>query len=77
VNKTIEQIKRRRSRAAGYQPRRAVRAGAVIPVLEHLALNWAPKPPLRNTARRRINSPLKLVSRHELRSTSVLSGRAC
>lgn len=34
----------------------------VISVLEHLALCWAPKPPMRSTARHRINSPLKVVN---------------
>ena len=62
VTKTIEQIQAEHrvppaiNLGAQYEP------NAVIPVLEHLALNWAPKPPLRNTARRRISSPLKLVS---------------
>jgi hypothetical protein len=34
----------------------------VLPVLEHLALCWAPKPPMRSNARHRINSPLKVVN---------------
>jgi hypothetical protein len=37
-------------------------AEAVLPVLRHLAMCWAPKPPMRSTARRRISSPMKAVS---------------
>ncbi|WP_310452461.1 hypothetical protein [Sulfuritalea sp.] len=37
-------------------------ADTVLPVLQHLALCWAPKPPMRSTARRRISSPLKAVN---------------
>lgn len=37
-------------------------AETVLPVLQHLALCWAPKPPMRSTARRRISSPLKAVN---------------
>ena len=34
----------------------------VIPVLEHVAMYWAPKPPMRSNVRRRINAPLKLIN---------------
>jgi hypothetical protein len=37
-------------------------ADKVLPVLRHLAMCWAPKPPMRSTARRRISSPMKAVS---------------
>ena len=77
VQKTIEQIRTDArvppaiNLGAQYDP------GAVLPVLEHLALNWAPKPPLRSTARRRIQSPLRLVngftSIHEHLSGTVLT----
>ena len=33
----------------------------VLPVLEHLAMCWAPKPPMRSTARHRIHSALRVV----------------
>ena len=62
VNTTLEQIRNEKrvppgiNLGAQYEPQHA------IPVLEHLALNWSPKPPLRSTARRRINSSLRLVS---------------
>jgi hypothetical protein len=62
VEKTIEQIRRE-----GRVPP-AISLGAqyeidiVIPVLEHLALCWAPKPPMRSNVRRRINSPLKVTN---------------
>jgi hypothetical protein len=49
VSKTIEQI-RLRGACRRNQPGRAVRVDTVIPVLEHLALCWAPKPPMRSTA---------------------------
>ncbi|MBI5110327.1 MAG: hypothetical protein HZA62_16440 [Rhodocyclales bacterium] len=62
VTKTIEQIKVEHRVPATINLGAQYEPDAVVPVLEHLALNWAPKPPLRNTARRRINSPLKLVS---------------
>ena len=62
VNKTVEQIRAEHRVPPGINLGTQYEPSAVIPVLEHLGLNWAPKPPLRNTARRRINSPLKLVS---------------
>lgn len=78
VTKTIEQIKVEDRVPPGIQLGTQYEPATVIPVLEHLALNWAPKPPLRNTARRRINSPLKLVAGmapvHERLSGRVLNG---
>lgn len=37
-------------------------AAAVMPVLEHLALCWAPKPPMRGTARHRTHAALKVIN---------------
>lgn len=37
-------------------------ADVVVPVLEHLARCWAPKPPTRSNERRRINSSVKVVN---------------
>lgn len=37
-------------------------ADTVLPVLEHLALYWAPKPPMRSNARHRISSQLKVIN---------------
>jgi hypothetical protein len=62
VGKTIEQI-----RSEGRVPP-AINLGAqyevdtVMPVLEHLALCWSPKPPMRSNARRRISSGLNVVN---------------
>lgn len=62
VTKTIAQIRAEGRVPPGISLGAQYEPDAVIPVLDHLALNWAPKPPLRNTARRRIASSLKLVS---------------
>lgn len=62
VRKTIEQIRAEGRVPPGIHLGAQYEPSAVLPVLDHLALNWAPKPPLRTTARRRINSPLKLVA---------------
>lgn len=62
VQTTMEQIRTEHQVPAGINLGGKYEPDTVLPVLEHLALNWAPKPPLRNTERRRINSPLKLVS---------------
>ena len=75
VGKTIEQIRSEGRVPPGINLGAQYEAGTVIPVLEHLAICWAPKPPMRNTARHRINSQLKvvngLVAVHQL-----LSGRS-
>jgi len=62
VAATIEQI-----RSEGRVPlkKRKVgvyEVGTVIPVLDHLAMCWAPTPPMRSNARRRIESALKVVN---------------
>jgi hypothetical protein len=62
VRKTIDQIHSEGRVPPGINLGTQYEPEVALPALEHLALNWAPKPPLRNTARRRINSPLKLVS---------------
>lgn len=62
VEKTIEQIRADARVPAGINLGAKYDAAVVIPVLEHLALCWAPKPPMRITARRKMNSPLKVVN---------------
>lgn len=62
VTKTIEQI-----RAAGRVPPginlgAQYKADTAIPVLQHLAMCWAPKPPMRSDVRRRISAPLRVVN---------------
>lgn len=62
VGKTIEQISNEGRVPPGINLGAQYEPEVVIPVLEHLAMYWSPKPPMRNAARRRINSPLKLVN---------------
>lgn len=62
VQQTIAQIQNEGRVPPGINLGTQYDPGVVLPVLEHLALNWAPKPPLRTTARRRISSALRLVS---------------
>lgn len=62
VEKTIEQIRTEGRVPAGINLGGQYEAATVIPVLEHLAMCWAPKPPMRNTARHKMNSPLKVVN---------------
>jgi hypothetical protein len=59
---TMEQIRKEHRVPPGINLGGQYDPETVIPVLEHLALCWAPKPPMRNTARHRINSPLKVVN---------------
>ncbi len=59
---TMEQIRKEHRVPPGINLGGQYDPDTVIPVLEHLALCWAPKPPMRNTARHRINSPLKVVN---------------
>ncbi|MDP2132649.1 MAG: hypothetical protein Q8J99_03480 [Sulfuritalea sp.] len=61
VTKTIEQIRNEGRVPPGINLGAQYEAATVIPVLEHLAMYWASKPPMRSNARRRINSPLKVV----------------
>jgi hypothetical protein len=62
VGKTIEQIRREGRVPPAINLGAQYEVDTVIPVLEHLALCWAPKPPMRSNARHRINSPLKVVN---------------
>lgn len=61
VGKTIEQIRGEGRVPPGINLGAQYKVDTVIPVLEHLAMCWAPKPPMRSDARRRINAPLKVV----------------
>jgi len=62
VGKTIEQIRGEGRVPPGIHLGAQYEPGTVIPVLEHLAICWAPKPPMRNNVRHRINSQLKVVN---------------
>ncbi|MDP2824462.1 MAG: hypothetical protein Q8O52_17495 [Sulfuritalea sp.] len=62
VEKTIEQIRREGRVPPGINLGAQYEAETVLPVLQHLAICWAPKPPMRSTARRRISSPMKAVN---------------
>ena len=70
VAKTIEQIRSEGRVPPGINLGAQYEVGTVMPVLEHLAMCWAPKPPMRSNARHRINSRLKvangLVAVHQL-----------
>ncbi|OHC61776.1 MAG: hypothetical protein A2040_14395 [Rhodocyclales bacterium GWA2_65_19] len=62
VATTIEQIRSEGRVPPGINLGAQYEAAKVIPVLEHLAMCWAPKPPMRGNVRHRINSPLKVVN---------------
>ncbi|MCX7165808.1 MAG: hypothetical protein NTV11_05990 [Rhodocyclales bacterium] len=62
VGKTIEQIRSEGRVPPGINLGAQYDVDTVIPVLDHLAMCWAPKPPMRSNARHRINSPLKVVN---------------
>ena len=62
VNATIEQIRREERVPPGINLGGTYDLETVIPVLQHLAVCWAPKPPMRSTARHRMSSPLKVVN---------------
>jgi hypothetical protein len=62
VAKTIEQIRNEGRVPPGINLGAQYEVDQVIPVLEHLALCWAPKPPMRSNARHRMSSQLKVVN---------------
>jgi len=62
VEKTIEQIGEEGRVPQGISLGVQYEPAEVLPVLQHLALCWAPKPPMRSNARHRIKSPLKVVN---------------
>lgn len=62
VAKTVEQIRGEGRVPPGINLGAQYQVDTVIPVLEHLAMCWAPKPPMRSDARRRINAPLRVVN---------------
>jgi len=62
VGQTMEQIRSEFRVPPGINLGAQYKVDTVIPVLEHLAMCWAPKPPMRSNARRRINSGLKVVN---------------
>lgn len=59
---TIDQIRREGLVPPGINLGAQYPADVVVPVLEHLSRCWAPKPPMRSNARRRINSSVKVVN---------------
>ncbi len=62
VGKTIEQIRSEGRVPPGINLGAQYDIGTAIPVLKHLALCWAPKPPMRSNVRHRIHSALKVVN---------------
>lgn len=62
VEKTIEQIGGEGRVPPGINLGAQYEVDQVIPVLRHLAMCWAPKPPMRGNARHRISSQLKVVN---------------
>jgi hypothetical protein len=62
VEKTMEQIRAEGRVPAGIKLGAQYDVDTVIPVLEHLGMCWAPKPPTRSNTRHRMNSQLKVVN---------------
>ena len=62
VMKTIEQIRSEGRVPPGINLGAQYPVDTVIPVLQHLAMCWAPKPPMRGDVRRRINAPLRVMN---------------
>ena len=61
VGKTIEEVRHEGRVPPGINLGAHYELDQVLPVLEHLATCWAPKPPMRSNTRHRIHSPLKVV----------------
>ena len=61
VEKTIEQIRAEARVPPGINLGGVYGPETVLPVLEHLAMCWAPKPPMRNHTRHRVKSRLAVV----------------
>lgn len=62
VGHTIEQLTKEGRVPPGINLGAQYDVAAVIPVLRHFEMCWAKNPPIRSTARRRINSELKVVN---------------
>ncbi len=62
VAKTTAQIRSEGRVPPGIELGAQYKVDTVIAVLEHLALCWAPKPPMRSDTRHRINSPLRVAN---------------
>lgn len=61
VEKTIQQIRHEGRVPPGINLGAQYEISSVIPVLEHLALCWSPKPPMRSNARHRISSSMTVA----------------
>jgi hypothetical protein len=62
VGRTIEQLTKEHRVPPGINLGAQYEVDTVIPVLRHFEMCWALNPPIRSTARRRINSELKVVN---------------
>ncbi len=62
VGRTIEQLTKEGRVPPGLNLGAQYDVAAVIPVLRHFEMCWAKNPPIRSTARRRVNSELKVVN---------------
>ena len=62
VGKTIEQIRSEGRVPPGINLGSQYETSTVIPVLEHLGMCWAPRPPIRSNVRHRMKSQLKVVN---------------
>ena len=62
VSRTVEQLTREGRVPPGINLGAQYDVDTVIPVLKHFEMCWAKNPPIRSTARRRINSGLKVVN---------------
>lgn len=61
VEKTVAQIRSEGRVPGGINLGSSYAPASVIPVLEHLAMCWAPKPPMRTHTRHRVKSRLSVV----------------